>query len=452
MYPPPVLELFAQFKGLFDPTGLLNPGVLVEPRPLDADLRVGRERAMPVRLAFSHDRGDLASAVRRCVGVGACRQLAGPGVMCPSFQVTRDERHSTRGRARLLAEMLAGDLVTGGWRSDAVDAALDLCLACKACASDCPVNVDMASYKAEFLHQRYRWRLRPRWHYALGGLPLAARVAGLAPSVANFVAPWLARLGGVSVARPLPRFARRQPCEVRHGPGVRGVVLLWPDCFTRSFEPPVVSAAARVLAAAGFTVRLPRGTVCCGLTWFTTGQFGLARLVLRRSLRLLRHPLAAGVPVVGLEPSCVAMLRSDLSELLPGSPAAGALAGSVRTLAEVLREQAPDWSPPRRDRDAVQQVHCHQHAILGHAADDELLRLAGVRVRRVPGCCGLAGSFGYQRGHEALSDALAERSLAPAVRAMPEALVLADGFSCRLQIAQTTSRRALHLAELLSDG
>ncbi len=449
MYPPAVLELFAQFKAIFDPAGLLNPGVLVRPRPLDADLRVGREAAVPVSLVLGRDGGSLAAATRRCVGVGACRALEGPGVMCPSFQVTREERHSTRGRAHLLAEMLAGDLVTGGWRSAEVDEALDLCLACKACASECPVNVDMASYKAEFLHQRYRWRLRPRWHYALGALPLAARVAGLAPSVANVLAPLLARVGGVSTARPLPRFARQPFSELPGGSGPRGVVLLWPDCFTRSFDPAVVGAAARVLTAAGFTVRLPRGMVCCGLTWFTTGQFGLARLVLRRTLRSLREAMAAGVPVVGLEPSCVAMLRGDLLELLPDSSAAGVLAGRVRTLAEVLREQAPDWQPPFRDRDAVQQVHCHQHAVLGHTADDELLRCAGIRVRRVSGCCGLAGSFGYQRGHEDLSSALAERSLAPAVRARPGALVLADGFSCRLQVAQTTGRRALHLAELL---
>ncbi|MGH3696714.1 MAG: FAD-binding and (Fe-S)-binding domain-containing protein [Pseudonocardiaceae bacterium] len=449
MYPPAVLELFAQFKAFFDPAGLLNPGVLVEPRPLDADLRVGRESAVPVSLSFGRDEGSLATATRRCVGVGACRALDGPGVMCPSFQVTREERHSTRGRAHLLAEMLAGDLVTGGWRSNEVDEALDLCLACKACASECPVNVDMASYKAEFLHQRYRWRLRPRWHYALGALPLAARVAGRAPLVANALAPLLARLGGVSTARPLPRFARQRSLALPRGSGSRGVVLLWPDCFTRSFDPAVMGAAARVLSAAGFTVRLPRGMVCCGLTWFTTGQFGLARLVLRRTLRSLHQPIAAGVPVVGLEPSCVAMLRGDLVELLPDSSAAAVLARRVCTLAEVLREQAPDWQPPFRDRNAVQQVHCHQHAVLGHTADDALLRCAGVRVRRVSGCCGLAGSFGYQRGHEDLSSALAERSLAPAVRARPDALVLADGFSCRLQVAQTTGRHALHLAQLL---
>jgi FAD/FMN-containing dehydrogenase/Fe-S oxidoreductase len=451
MYPPAVLDLFAQFKGIFDPGRLLNPGILVDPRPLDADLRPGRERQAPVSLALTRDGGSLAAATRRCVGVGACRQLDGPGVMCPSFQVTRDERHSTRGRAHLLAEMLAGDLVTGGWRSPEVHQALDLCLACKACASDCPVNVDMASYKAEFLHQRYRWRLRPRWHYALGGLPLAARVAGLAPAVANRVAPSLARLGGVSTARPLPRFARYRPPELPAGPALRGAVLLWPDCFTRSFDPQVVHAAARALTAAGFAVRLPRGTVCCGLTWFATGQFATARLVLRRTLRLLRGILAAQVPVVGLEPSCVAMLRTDLVELLPGDPAATALAGQTRTLAELLRERAPDWQPPRRNRNAVQQVHCHQHAVLGHDADDSLLHAAGIRVHRASGCCGLAGSFGYQPGHKELASALAERSLAPAVRASPDALVLADGFSCRLQIVQTTGRRALHLAELL-DG
>ncbi|MGH3698240.1 MAG: FAD-binding and (Fe-S)-binding domain-containing protein [Pseudonocardiaceae bacterium] len=451
MYPREVLDLFARFKDIFDPNRLLNPGVLVDPRPLDADLRPGRERPVPVSLALTRDGGSLAVASRRCVGVGACRQLTGPGVMCPSFQVTRDEKHSTRGRAHLLAEMLAGDLVTGGWRSPEVHEALDLCLACKACAVDCPVNVDMASYKAEFLHQCYRWRLRPRWHYALGGLPLAARVAEPVPAVANLVAPLLARLGGVSTARPLPRFARyRPPPLVRSGPA--GAVLLWPDCFTRSFDPQVVHAAARVLTAAGFTVRLPRSTLCCGLTWYATGQFAVARLALRRTLRLLRNPLAARVPVVGLEPSCVAMLRSDLVELLPDDSAATALAGQTRTLAELLTQRAADWQPRRDgDRDAIQQVHCHQHAVLGHDADDSLLHAAGIRVRRASGCCGLAGSFGYQRGHEEVVSALAERSLAPAVRAAPDALVLADGFSCRLQIVQTTGRRALHLAELL-DG
>jgi Fe-S oxidoreductase len=258
----------------------------------------------------------------------------------------------------------------------------------------------------------------------------------------------------VSTARPLPRFARYRPPALPPGAAPRGVVLLWPDCFTRSFDPRVVHAAARVLAAAGFAVRLPQGTLCCGLTWFTTGQFAVARLVLRRSLRLLRTAIAARVPVVGLEPSCVAMLRSDLVELLPNDPVATALAEQTRTLAELLRERAREWQP-RHDgnchRDAVQQVHCHQHAVLGHDSDDSLLHAAGIRVHRASGCCGLAGSFGYQRGHEELAGALAERSLAPAIRASPDALVLADGFSCRLQIAQTTGRRALHLAELL-DG
>ncbi|HSL08297.1 MAG TPA: FAD-binding and (Fe-S)-binding domain-containing protein [Pseudonocardiaceae bacterium] len=449
MYPREVLDLFARFKEVFDPDRLLNPGVLVDPRPLDADLRPGRERQVPVSLALARDGGSLAAATRRCVGVGACRQLAGPGVMCPSFQVTREEKHSTRGRAHLLAEMLAGDLVTGGWQSSELDEALDLCLACKACASDCPVNVDMASYKAEFLYQRYRHRLRPRWHYSLGWLPVPARVAGLAPTVANRAAPLLARLGGVSTARPLPRFARYRPPKLPPGPAPRGAVLLWPDTFTRSFDPHVVHAAARVLTAAGFAVRLPRGVVCCGLTWLATGQLTVARLVLRRTLRLLRSEIAARVPVVGLEPSCVATLRSDLTELLPDDPAATALARLARTLAEVLRGRAPDWQPRVLDRDALQQVHCHQHAVLGHDADDALLHAAGVRVQRISGCCGLAGSFGYQRGHEELCNALAERSLAPAVRARPDALVLADGFSCRLQISQTTGRRALHLAEVL---
>jgi FAD/FMN-containing dehydrogenase/Pyruvate/2-oxoacid:ferredoxin oxidoreductase delta subunit len=267
MYPPAVLELFAQFKALFDPSGLLNPGVLVNPRPLDADLRVGRERPVPVSLSFGPDGGSLVAATRRCVGVGACRQLGGAGVMCPSFQVTREERHSTRGRAHLLAEMLTGELITGDWRSAEVAEALDLCLACKACASECPVGMDMALYKAEFLHQRYRRRLRPRWHYALGGFPLVASAAGLAPSVANALAPAFSRLGGVSTARMLPQFARCWSVSLPDRPGALGVVLLWPDCFTRSFDPGVLTAAARVLTAAGFGVRLPARSVCCGLTW-----------------------------------------------------------------------------------------------------------------------------------------------------------------------------------------
>jgi FAD/FMN-containing dehydrogenase/Fe-S oxidoreductase len=453
IYPPAVLALFAQFKRVFDPDRLLNPGVVVDPRPLDADLRPGREREVPVSLALRRDGGSLAAATRRCVGLGACRRLGGAGVMCPSFQVTREEKHTTRGRARLLGEMLAGELITGGWRSPEVHEALDLCLACKACASECPVSVDLAAYKAEVLHQRYRWRPRPRWHYALGGLPVAARLAGLAPSLANRAAPVLARLGGVSTSRPLPAFARYRPPAVGDGRAPRGAVLLWPDCFTRSFDPQVVHAAARVLAGAGFAVRLPRGTVCCGLTWYHTGQFGMARLVLRRSLRLLRPVLAASeLPVVGLEPSCVAMLRCELGELLPDHPEASALAARVSTLAQLLVTGAPAWRPTRCEVDAVRQVHCHQRAVLGHEADDLLLRAAGVRVHEVAGCCGMAGSFGYQRGHEQLSQALAQRALAPAVRARPSALVLADGFSCRLQVRLVTGRRPLHLAEVLDQA
>jgi FAD/FMN-containing dehydrogenase/Fe-S oxidoreductase len=451
MFPPAVLALFSEFKAIFDPGGILNPGVLVDPRPVDADLRPGREREVPVRLAFADDGGSLAAATRRCVGVGACRQLDGPTVMCPSFQVTRDEKHSTRGRAHLLQEMLAGDLVRDGWRSREVHEALDLCLACKACASDCPVNVDMASYKSEFLYQHYRHRVRPRWHYALGALPVAARVAGLAPGLANRIAPLFARMGGVSTQRPLPRFVRFRPPQMVGGPAPNGPVLLWPDSFTRSFDAQVIPAAARVLRAAGFEVRLPKATLCCGLTWIATGQLDVARVVLRRTVRLLRAELTAGVPVVGLEPSCVATLRSDLAQLLPDSAEAAALAAQTHTLPELLRERAPQWQPPRRNRNAVQQLHCHHYAVLGHDADDALLGAAGVQVRRVGGCCGLAGSFAYQRGHEEVAAALAERALAPAIRAQPDALVLADGFSCRLQISQATGRRALHLAELIDD-
>ncbi|HEX8927383.1 MAG TPA: FAD-linked oxidase C-terminal domain-containing protein, partial [Actinomycetota bacterium] len=392
MYAPEVVELFRRFKAIWDPDGLLNPGVLVDPARVDADLRpAAPRRRLPVALRYPDDGADLRHALHRCVGVGKCRAASG-GVMCPSFRATRDERDSTRGRARTLQEMLTGGVVADGWRSAAVRDALDLCLACKGCKRDCPVEVDMATYKSEFLYQHYRHRVRPAAHYALGWLPLWARLAALAPGLANRLAGGrlggaaLRRLGGIAPERPLPRFASRARRSWRRrataDAGGRDV-LLWVDTFTEHFTPQVGQAAMEVLAAAGFRVHLPRQALCCGLTWLSTGQLAAARRRLRRLLDALEPSLRQGMPLVVLEPSCAAVLRDDARSLLGDTGPVRRLAGATHTLAELLEREAPAWRPGRLDRRVVVQTHCHQHAVLGSAADDRVLERLGVEAVRL---------------------------------------------------------------------
>jgi len=462
MYPPEVLRAFAEFKSLFDPQGLLNPGRVVDPLPLDRDLRWAPRGTVPSTTAFTypHDLGGFAGAVRRCVGVGKCRDDRDSGVMCPSWRATRDERHSTRGRARVLMEMLHGEVITDGWRSTEVHEALDLCLSCRGCRSDCPVNVDMATYKAEFLYHHYAGRLRPAAHYSMGWLPATARLAALAPRAVNAlfarprVAALLKRLGGIDAERRLPRFATEpftRWFRRRRAPGSSGGqrILLWPDTFTTFFTPEVGRAAVTVLEAAGYRVELPPGPVCCGLTWVSTGQLGVARRIMRRTARVLARYAGEGVTVVGLEPSCTAALRTDLPELLPEDAHA---VRTVRTFAEVVAEaDLPGLDGEPLDVDAVVQVHCHQSSVLSTTADTALLQRVGVRARMLDGCCGLAGNFGFENGHYRISQAIAEDRLYPALRDQPDALVLADGFSCRTQIAQGTGRQARHLAEILAE-
>jgi FAD/FMN-containing dehydrogenase/Fe-S oxidoreductase len=463
MYSPRVLELFERFKGIFDPDDRMNPGVLVRPRPIDADLRLRRAPEWVdnrVMLGYPDDHGSFGEAMRRCVGVGKCRNTGGGGVMCPSYRATREEKHSTRGRAHLLAEMIDGELITDGWRSEEVHDALDLCLSCKGCLSDCPVDVDMATYKSEFYHQHYRGRLRPASHYSMGWLPLWLRAAALAPGPLNAltanrqVARLLKSLGGIAPERELPRFATRPftraRADLRRPPTRRRrPVLLWPDSFNNYLTPQVLDAATEVLTAAGFDVVLPERGVCCGLTWLSTGQLGTARRVLRRTLGVLRPYLEAGYEVVGLEPSCTALFRDDVPKLLPGDESGKLLAQRTRTFAEVLADA--DLPLRELDVDAVTQVHCHQHAVLGFAADERLLRAAGVRSCTLDsGCCGLAGNFGFEKGHYDVSVACAEDRLLPALREAPaDSLVVSDGFSCRTQIEQESDRTALHLAEVL---
>lgn len=470
MFGDEIVQAFGEMKAAFDPGNRMNPGKVVAPYRLDENLAL-RGWFPAKRASFFHypdDGGSFTGAATRCVGVGKCRGDEG-GVMCPSYRVTRDEEHATRGRARLLMEMVRGEVITSGWRSPEVRDALDLCLACKGCRKECPVDVDMATYKAEFLAQHYAGRLRPAAHYSMGWLPLAARAASLAPWMVNGLlrVPALARLakwaGGIDSRRELPHFAsgrftrwhaRRPPRAQRRPPGSR--IVLWPDTFTNYFHPEIGRAAVAVLEDAGFEVDVPAQTVCCGLTWISTGQLGMARRVLERTITALRPALAAGRRIVVLEPSCAAVFRSDASELL-GSQDAQLLARQTRTLAEVLREAS--WQPPAAPgastpAKAIAQVHCHQHAILGFEADLALLRACGVEAEVLDsGCCGLAGNFGFERGHYDVSVGCAQRGLWPAVSsAAPGTAILADGFSCRTQIdAGHLGRRGMHLAQLLAE-
>ncbi|HLI42721.1 MAG TPA: FAD-binding and (Fe-S)-binding domain-containing protein [Streptosporangiaceae bacterium] len=462
MYSPEAIGTFAEVKAIFDAGNVLNPGVLVDPAPIDADLRVPRARPIRSGLGFAYpdDGGDLSVAVHRCTGVGKCRadSMAGGGVMCPSYLATRDEKDSTRGRARVLQELANGTLVKG-FRSAAVAQALDLCLSCKGCSSDCPAGVDMAAYKAEALYQRYRRRPRPPAHYSLGWLPRWARLAARAPGPANALlrsdalAGIAKRLAGIDGRRELPQFARQTFRAWLAGRGGHDgtPVLLWADTFTDHFAPEVGRAAVRVLEAAGYAVQVTGSPVCCGLTWISTGQLGGARRQLRRSLDALEPAVRAGMPVVGLEPSCTAVLRDEITRLLPGDPRARQVRAATRTLAELLAE-TPAWAPPGlAGVRAVAQPHCHHHAVMGWHADAALLARAGADVRAVGGCCGLAGNFGVERGHYEVSRAVAETALLPAVRAAaPGTVVLADGFSCRTQLAQLAGVRGLHLAQLLA--
>ena len=455
MYDEVGLRLMAEVKQLLDPDNLLNPGVLVDPAPLDADVRLAavpddpadRPRSL---LRLHTDGGDLTDAVHRCTGVGKCLadSTGVGGVMCPSYVATREEKDSTRGRARVLQDVVTGRL-PGGWDSPALEDALDLCLACKGCARDCPTGVDMATYKAHWLHQKYAGRRRPRTHYSLGRLPqLLSKVPpGLA--ALGLRLPLAAAVAGVDARRSLPRPVRRPVSGRRAVPVEHPDVALWVDTFTNRFLPEVADAAVAVLSSGGAAVRVVAlADECCGLTWLATGQLEEARRRLAGLLTRLAELVPPGVPVVTLEPSCLAVLRSDSADLLPdGAPE---MAGRLRTLAEHLT--AVGWQPPDlRGTEIVAQPHCHHASVLGWEADEQLLLRAGASVTRVGGCCGLAGSFGLEKAHHDVSVAVFEHALGPAVRGAAEGtVVLADGFSCRTQLADLAGTRSLHLAELLA--
>lgn len=482
MYSDEAIAAFGELKALFDPNNLLNPDVLVNPAPLDADLR--RPQALPtprIRGGFSwhEDGGDFTRAVHRCVGMGKCRadNRAAGGFMCPSYLATRDETHSTRGRARVLQEMTNGTLITDGFKSNEVEESLDFCLSCKACANDCPAGVDVAAYKSETLYRKYKGRLRPMNHYVLGQLPRWEKfMSPLAPIVNGmFKSGWLRKLmlplAGVDARRTIPPISRRTFQHDRKRLVDSGAalaldaprtdidrVLVWADSFSNGFAPGVDHDAVRVLEAVGLEVVTPERSVCCGLTWISTGQLDGARARLAKLMDEFAPIVEAGIPIVGVEPSCTAVLRSDLLELFPDDPRARKIAANTYTLAEVLTGKAPvtvdtESVLPRLDGlELVVQPHCHQHSVIGFNADRALLTSLGAELTQLSGCCGLAGNFGLEKGHYEVSVAVAENSLLPALReASADAIFLADGFSCRTQADQLAGREGVHLATLLAN-
>jgi FAD/FMN-containing dehydrogenase/Fe-S oxidoreductase len=463
MFGSELVQAFREFKAAWDPDGGMNPGKLVDARPLDADLRHGPAHRVaelsPPRFAFSRDGGSFQAATSRCVGVGACRRSE-TGVMCPSFRVTQDERHSTRGRAKLLGEMLQGETTPASWRNRDVFEALELCLSCKGCAVDCPTRVDMAAYKAEFLSHYYEGRLRPAAAYAMGLIPWWARAGTRVPRLANALLGdhWPGRLGkrlaGVSAERPAPSFAPvgfRRAAGARLAPGA-GTVVVWPDTFSDAFWPGRASATVRVLEGIGEAVAVPSRWGCCGRPLYDFGMLGLARRALSVVLGILEPWVAAGVPVVVPEPSCLAVFRDELPELMADDPRAGRLAGLARSLSEHML--AVGWSPDGRPGGvAYVHPHCHARALGAQVADRAVLERAGYRVEVLDsGCCGLAGSFGFRREHDAMSRQIAADKFVPVLGAVPQdAELIIDGFSCATQAAHLGVRQGRSLAEVLAE-
>jgi Fe-S oxidoreductase len=438
----------------------MNPGKVVEPNAITSNLRLGvdyRPARVKTHFAYREDGGSFAHATLRCVGVGKCRATKG-GVMCPSYQATMEEKHSTRGRAHLLWEMMQGEELEL-WDSPEVLDALDLCLSCKGCTNECPVNVDMPTLKAEFLAHHYARRARPRHAYAFGLIDRWARLASRVPSVANAFTqtPGLSAVAKAAAdahpRRRLPAFATQsfQAWFAAREPraGSRRV-LFWPDTFTNHFEPEVGMAAVEELEDAGFHVQVPRGRVCCGRPLYDYGFLGLARRYLERTIAALREEIRTGVPLVGVEPSCVAVFRDELLKMLPDDEDAKRLCKQTFHLAEFLSRE-DGYEPPQLAGRALLHGHCHGRATNGFEPEQQLLERVGLVVEAPEsGCCGMAGAWGYERAHYDVSVSCAQRKLLPAVRgAAPKTMIIASGFSCRSQIEQLAGPKPLHVAQVL---
>ncbi|MGC2698140.1 MAG: FAD-linked oxidase C-terminal domain-containing protein [Candidatus Angelobacter sp.] len=462
MYGTELIEAFREFKRIWDPQWKMNPGKKIDANPLDENLRLGASYNPPaVKTYFSYPEahGHFPDTTLRCVGVSKCRKEDG-GTMCPSYMVTKEEKHSTRGRARLLFEMLQGEPLHGGWKNDYVKDALDLCLACKACKSECPVNVDMATYKAEFLAHYYEGRSRPRAAYAMGLIHRWARLARIAPWLVNFAGrtPGLSQLmklaGGISQKRELPAFARQTFTDWFRRRAARNQgspqVMLWPDTFSNNFHPSIAQAAVEVLEHAGYQVTIPERSLCCGRPLYDFGMLDTARGMLERVLAALEPQIAAATPIIGLEPSCVSVFRDEMTNLLGNNVAAQRLKTQAFLLSEFLVNKA-DYRPPQLKRKALVHGHCHHNSVLKFDAESELLKRTGLNFKVLDsGCCGMAGSFGFEADKYGVSVQIGERVLLPAVRnAATDTLIIAGGFSCFQQIEGLTGRHALHIAEVL---
>ncbi|HEY1261963.1 MAG TPA: FAD-linked oxidase C-terminal domain-containing protein, partial [Terriglobales bacterium] len=466
MFGPEIVQAFSEFKSIWDPDWKMNPGKVVQPYRIDENLRLGSDYnpwEPKTHFKFSDDHGSFARAALRCVGVGKCRRMEAKGeedTMCPSFMVTREEKDTTRGRAHALWEMLHGDVIANGWRDEHVKEALDLCLSCKGCKGDCPVNVDMATYKAEFLSHYWQGRLRPRHAFAFGWIDKWARLASLAPGFANLFTqlPGLRSLAkaaaGMPAQRAIPAFAPqtfKSWFSTRgSGNGRASKVILWADTFNNYFFPETAVAAVEVLESAGHSVEVPLRHLCCGRPLYDYGFLTMAESYLKRVLHALGPAIDAGTPMVVLEPSCCSVFRDELTNLFPNDPRAKRLKEQTFTLAEFLERNQFVPSPVRAH--GLLHGHCHHKAIMHLDPEQSLLKKAGVDYELLPsGCCGMAGSFGFEKEKYDVSVAAGERVLLPAVRnAEAGTLVIADGFSCREQISQSTNRRALHTAEVLA--
>jgi FAD/FMN-containing dehydrogenase/Fe-S oxidoreductase len=464
MFGPELLQAFREFKAIWDPAWKMNPGKVVEPYRMDENLRLGagyKPWDPDTHFRFPHDHGSLAHATLRCVGVGKCRRDEG-GVMCPSWRVTHEEEHSTRGRAHLLWEMAKGDVIRDGWRDEDVKQSLDLCLSCKGCKSDCPVGVDLATYKAEFLSHYHEGRLRPRSDYAFAHIDFWARLASKVPGLVNLATqlPYLRDIAKLAAGMPhqrnVPAFAPqtfrcwfegRQPANPESG-----LAMLWPDTFNNYFLPDTAKAAVEVLEAAGFRVSIPQSILCCGRPLYDFGMLDRAKRLLLRILDVLAPEIEAGIPIVILEPSCAAVFRDELTNLFPNDARAHKLSQQTFLLSEFLEKKATHFQLPKLPAKALIHGHCHHKSLMKMTDEESVLRKMGIDWSApAPGCCGMAGSFGFDEEKYHVSMAIGELELLPAVRqAAAESLIIADGFSCREQIAQGTDRQALHLAEVIA--
>jgi FAD/FMN-containing dehydrogenase/Fe-S oxidoreductase len=466
MFGEELMEAFRTFKRIWDPLNRMNPGKVIDAYPLHANLRTGPTyrpiELKPLNFSFRKDSGSFLKAAQRCVGAGKCRRIEG-GAMCPSYRATGEEKDSTRGRSRLLFEMMNSDSpMEHTFQNEHVKEALDSCLSCKSCKSECPVSVDMATYKAEFLSHYYKGKRRPRKAYTVGLIHRWARLGSIMPGVTNFftqtpvLSAWMKSIAGIARQRQIPRFASqtfrswfadRAPKNQQ-----KPQVLLWPDTFNNHFHPEVAHAAVDVLEHAGFQVIIPKQHLCCGRPLFDFGMLDQARKQFSDILVALRQQILDGIPLVGLEPSCIAAFRDELLNMFPDDQLAEKLSSQSYLLSEFLDKAG--YEPVKMEGKAIVHGHCHHKAVMGMAAERSILDKTGMNIQVLDsGCCGMAGSYGFDPEHVEDSIKIGEKVLLPAVRkADKDTRIVANGFSCREQVHQGTARRTQHLAEVLRDG